>query len=413
MRIAAIYDIHGNLPALEAVIQDIRDANVDQVVVGGDVIPGPMPRETLTCLLDLDLPVQFIQGNGEGVVLAEMAGADTGTLPEQVREAVRWVAQQLHPEHERLLLGWPKTLRVEIHGLGEVLFCHATPRSDTEVFTRLTPEDGVLPAFAGVSAGVAICGHTHMQFDRMIGRIRVVNAGSVGMPFGEPGAYWVLLGPDVQLRHTPYDLTAAAERIRGTNYPHAREFAAHEVLQPRSETETLELFAGAELKASPNAAAPGSGMGTGNEREGGSGEPLREVADAQHEKAEELREVAEQQREAAEEVRQTEEGLRQFAEGIRTDAEASRLAAEETRVDAEQSRRNAEHVREMAEGVREAAEGVREATIEALDARDDAVAAAAALQDGLADQQRQLDELRATTAAMQRKAETPGPKTGT
>ena len=248
MRVAAIYDIHGNLPALEAVLQDIRQAGVDHIVVGGDVLPGPMPRETLACLQDLDIPVQFIQGNGDRAVLEQMAGTDTDTVPEQFREVVRWAARQLHPEHERLLASWPETARIEIHGLGEVLFCHATPRNDTEVFTRLTPEDRVRPIFEGLNVPVVICGHTHMQFDRMIGRIRVVNAGSVGMPYGEPGAYWLLLGPNVHLRHTAYDLTRAAERIRDTNYPQAQEFAAHDVLQPRSEREALEVFAKVELK---------------------------------------------------------------------------------------------------------------------------------------------------------------------
>src|SRR5205807_7230467 len=248
MRVAAIYDIHRNRPALGAVLQDIRQAGVNHVVVGGGVILGPMPRETLTCLLDLDIPVQFIQGNCDREVLAQMAGTETGTVPEQFREVVRWVAQQLHPEYERLLANWPKTLRVEIRGLGEVLFCHATPRSDTEVFTRLTPEDRLLPVFEGLNAPVVVCGHTHMQFDRTIGRVRVVNAGSVGMPFGEPGAYWLLLGPDVQLRHTPYDLAKAAERIRDTKYPQAQDFAARNVLQSPSEGETLEAFTRVELR---------------------------------------------------------------------------------------------------------------------------------------------------------------------
>lgn len=248
MRVAALYDIHGNLPALEAVLQDIRQAEVDHVVVGGDVVPGPMPRETLACLLDLDIPVQFIQGNGDRVVLARMAGRESSEVPEQFREVIRWVAQDLDPEHERLLTSWPKTLRVEIRGLGEVLFCHATPRSDTEVFTRLTPEDRLLPVFEGLNVPVVVCGHTHMQFDRTIGRIRVVNAGSVGMPFGEPGAYWLLLGPNVQLRHTPYDLAKAAERIRDTKYPHAHDFAARNVLQPPSEGEILEGFTKVELR---------------------------------------------------------------------------------------------------------------------------------------------------------------------
>jgi putative phosphoesterase len=247
MRIAAIYDIHGNLPALEAVLQDIHQAGVDSVVVGGDVVPGPMPRETLLALLDLDIPVQFIQGNGEVAVLAQRAGKDPG-VPEQFRDIVRWVAEQLHPEDELSMAAWPKTLRVQVPGLGEVLFCHATPRNENEIFTRLTSEDLLLPVFAGLDVPVVVCGHTHMQFDREVGGIRVVNAGSVGMPFGEPGADWLLLGPDVQLRRTPYDLAEAAERIRATRYPLAREFAANYVLQPPSELEMLEVFARGELK---------------------------------------------------------------------------------------------------------------------------------------------------------------------
>jgi putative phosphoesterase len=247
MRVAALYDIHANLPALEAVLQDIRHAEVDRVVVGGDVLPGPMPRETIACLLDLDMPVQFIQGNGDREVLAQRA-TGTSNVPEQFREMMRWVAQQLHPEDEQLIASWPQTVRAEIRGLGEVLFCHATPRNDTEVFTRLTSEDRLLPVFEGLDVPVVVCGHTHMQFDRTIGRIRVVNAGSVGMPFQEPGAYWLLLGPDIQLRHTPYDLARAAERIRDTTYPHAEDFAARNVLQPPSEEETLEAFTRVELK---------------------------------------------------------------------------------------------------------------------------------------------------------------------
>jgi putative phosphoesterase len=247
-RVAAIYDIHANLPALEAVIQDIRQAGVEHVVVGGDVFPGPMPRETLTRLLDLDIPVQFIQGNGDREVLAQMAGTESSGVPEQFREVMRWNAQQLHPKDERLLASWPKTLRIEIRGLGEVLFCHATPRNDTEIFTRLTSEDRLLSVFEGLNVPVVVCGHTHMQFDRMIGSIRVVNAGSVGMPFGEPGAHWLLLGPNVQLRHTPYDLAKAAGRIRDTKYPQAQDFAARNVLQPPSEGETLEAFTRVELR---------------------------------------------------------------------------------------------------------------------------------------------------------------------
>ena len=161
---------------------------------------------------------------------------------------MRWNAQQLVPEDERLLASWPSTLRLEISGIGRVLFCHATPRNDTEVFTRFTPEDRLSPIFEGLNAALVICGHTHMQFDRTIGKVRVVNAGSVGMPFGKPGAYWLLLGPDIELRHTSYDLGQAAERIRNTSYPEAEDFATHNVLQPPSEREMLELFSKTELK---------------------------------------------------------------------------------------------------------------------------------------------------------------------
>ena len=247
MRVAAIYDIHGNLPALEAVIEDVRRQGVNQIVIGGDVVPGPMPRETLACLLELDIPVQFIQGNGEVAVLAQRAGTDSG-VPAQFRESVRWNAKQLEAEEEQLLTAWPDTVRLEIGGLGEVFFCHATPRSKTEIFIRTTPQERVLPAFAGVGQPMVICGHTHMQFDRTIGNLRVINAGSAGMPFGKPGAYWLLLAGDVELRRTPYDLASAAQRIQETNYPQANEFAARNVLQPPTEAQMLEAFAKVELR---------------------------------------------------------------------------------------------------------------------------------------------------------------------
>jgi predicted phosphodiesterase len=246
MRVAAIYDIHGNLPALEVVLGEILRSDVDHIVVGGDVLPGPMPRECLDCLNGLDIPVHFILGNGEVAVLAERAGTDPG-IPEQAREAVRWTAQQLRPEDEQWIAGWPKTLRLEIEGLGNVLFCHATPRNENECFTRLTPEDRLLPIFEGLGASLVVCGHTHMQFDRMIGQTRVVNAGSVGEPFGESGAYWLLPGPDVQLRCTSYDLTKAAELIRATQYPQAQE-SAEGILHPPAESKMLELFGKNELR---------------------------------------------------------------------------------------------------------------------------------------------------------------------
>lgn len=248
MRIAALYDIHGNLPALEAVVLEIRRVGVDLIVVGGDILPGPMPRETMACLESLDVPVQLIHGNGDREVLAAISGTETLTLPAQALEAIRWTARQLRPGDERVLAGWPATVRLDVDGVGAVLFCHATPRNDTDIFTRLTPEDRLLPIFEAVDTPVVVCGHTHMQFDRFVGRTRVVNAGSVGMPFQEPGAYWLLLGPGVEFRYTRYDLRDAAERIRATSYPQAEAFAARNVLQTPSEGEMLKVFTETALR---------------------------------------------------------------------------------------------------------------------------------------------------------------------
>jgi putative phosphoesterase len=247
VRVAAIYDIHGNLPALEAVLDEIRQSGVDSIVVGGDVLPGPMPRETLQRLLDTRIPLHCIYGNGEVAVLEQMAGRDPVAVPETHRSVIRWTAEQLDAEHRRWLSAWPKTLRVEVQGLGEVLFCHATPRNENEIFTTWTPEERLLPIFEGLGAALVVSGHTHMQFDRRIGTTRVLNAGSVGMPFGKPGAYWLLLAGSVEFRHTLYDLTGAAERIRASTYPQAEAFAAQNVLQPPSQDEMLKVFTRAEL----------------------------------------------------------------------------------------------------------------------------------------------------------------------
>ena len=249
MRVAAIYDIHGNLPALEAVLQEIRQEKVDHIILGGDVLPGPMPRETLDRLRNLDAPAHFVYGNGEVAVLQEMSGKEPASVPQTFRPIIRWTAEQLHPEHQQWLSTWPKTVTLEIAGLGSVLFCHATPQNENDIFTRLTPDDRLTPLFEGLDAATIVCGHTHVQFDRKIGPTRVVNAGSVGMPFGKPGAHWLLLGPNIQFRHTTYDLANAAERIRSTAYPQAHDFAARNILNPPTEQEMLEIFTRVELPA--------------------------------------------------------------------------------------------------------------------------------------------------------------------
>jgi predicted phosphodiesterase len=244
MRIAALYDVHGNLPALEAVLAELAELAVDRIVVGGDVIPGPMPRRCLAVLRALPEPVDFIRGNGENDVLATLDGGSVERVPDPVRGLLRWTAEALDAEDIGFLRGWGQTARLDIAEPGSVLFCHATPDSDANIFTRRTPDERVRSLLGSADADVVVCGHTHMQFDRRIGDVRVVNPGSVGMPFGEPGAYWALLGPGVQLRRSAYDLDEAARRIRESDYPPADEFADRYVLDPPGEEEMLDLFDG-------------------------------------------------------------------------------------------------------------------------------------------------------------------------
>jgi len=256
-RVAVLNDIHANVPALDAVLDDVRGADVEAIVLGGDVLPGPMPIETLDRLRDLIVPVHAVYGNGELAMLAQLDATDpdavtywgtTGgaTLPDKYKEWVRWNARQLRSTDVQWLRTWPLTLRLEIAGVGGVLFCHGTPTSETDAFTRTTPEEVLRPLFDGLGVSCVVCGHTHMQFDRTIGATRVVNAGSVGCPFGRTGADWLLLDAGVQLRHTEYDLVTATTQMRATSFPGAEEFA-NTVQNPPPETVMIEAFARASF----------------------------------------------------------------------------------------------------------------------------------------------------------------------
>jgi predicted phosphodiesterase len=247
MRIAALYDIHGNLPALEAVLADVRAARADCIVAGGDVVVGPMSRDAIACLLECGIETRFVLGNCEVAVLDEIAGR-VPAVPPAIRPRIRATADQIEREFVDLIAGWPKTIRLTVDGIGETLFCHGTPRDENEIFTERTAEERLRPLFDPLRVPLVVCGHTHMPFDRQVGATRVVNAGSVGMPFGPPGADWVLLGPRVEPRRTSYDLDAAAARIRASDYPDAEAFAATSVLQPPSAAQMLDLFTPAELR---------------------------------------------------------------------------------------------------------------------------------------------------------------------
>jgi putative phosphoesterase len=189
MPIATLYDVHGNIRALEAVLQEIPDDAV--IVVGGDVAVGPHPSETLERLRSLGDRVRWVRGNAD----RELTPGEPGLAPEGALEPVR---AKLTDEQIAFLHGLPPTVQI-----GRVLFCHATPRNDVDFFTVLTPEHRVAPLFADVDADIVVCGHTHMQFDRMIAGKRVINSGSVGMPYEDaPGAYWTL---DLEHRRTEYE----------------------------------------------------------------------------------------------------------------------------------------------------------------------------------------------------------------
>lgn len=243
MRVAALYDIHGNLPALEAVLDEVRSSGVDELVIGGDVLPGPMPRACVERLFNLSLPVRFIRGNGDREAVAHRAGGGTTTLPDSVRHVLRWSGAQLDDAVAHSIAAWPLVMSMEIGGVGPVLFCHATPRNDTEIFTKETPDAVLHPVFRGVKEPTIVCGHTHMPFDRRVSDWRVVNAGSVGMPFGDPGAYWLLFSErGITWKRTRYDLEAAAARVRATDYPQAEEFASVNVLNPPAEASMLETL---------------------------------------------------------------------------------------------------------------------------------------------------------------------------
>jgi putative phosphoesterase len=222
LRIAALYDLHGNLPALEAVLAEAADA--DLIVAGGDVVGGPFPGETIERLRAEGDRVRWLRGNAERELVEQPPPREAGPPP---GEFDRLLAA-LTDEQVEFLYGLPERVELELPGLGHVLFCHATPHNDLDIVTPLTPDERLRRILEGVRADVVVAGHTHIQEDRRVGGVRWVNAGSVGMPYeDEPGAYWALLGPDVELRRTEYD----AARLGGYEYPQASRQEAAEYFE--------------------------------------------------------------------------------------------------------------------------------------------------------------------------------------
>lgn len=243
MTLAALYDIHGNLPALVAVLNELTKIKPDLVIIGGDVLLGPLPKQCIELLENCPFQVQYIKGNCDDAVLDHIDNKPPQNLPEKVIDDIRWTAQQLDNSQIESIRNWSKILNFELDPIGKILFCHATPRNNIEIFTKLTPTEKLLPVFEKTGADVVICGHTHMQFDINVGEARILNAGSVGMPFADPGAYWLLIdGSEIQLKQTEYDYKRAADLISKSNYPFAEDFAENNVLNPPMEALMLERF---------------------------------------------------------------------------------------------------------------------------------------------------------------------------
>jgi predicted phosphodiesterase len=246
VRVAALYDIHGNDAALAAALAEIEGLAVDLIVIGGDLAGGPFPGATVEAVRALGDLAVTIRGNGERELVESRLRLDAGSErvdPGDVWSTrTHWAAGRLGRDQLEWLGSLPPLAVADVDGLGDVLFCHGSPRSDEEIVTALSSEHRIAPMLAGVSQSTVVLGHTHVQFDRVVGTSRLVNAGSVGLPYeGEAAAFWALLGPDVELRRTSYDVSATAARVLASGIPGAEEYADG-LVNPPGAAEASEFF---------------------------------------------------------------------------------------------------------------------------------------------------------------------------
>jgi predicted phosphodiesterase len=241
--VVVLSDVHGVLPALTAVLAEPDVAAAELIVLTGDIATGPQPVQTLDLLLSLGGRVRWVSGNCERELLT--AVKEPAAAPPDGITA--WAAAQLRADQVELLDRLPTSVTLDVRGLGEVLFCHATPRDDEE-FVLV---DSSLDRWADVlddAPDTVVCGHTHMPYLRLADRRTIVNPGSVGMPYGTTGAHWALLGgadgPAIQLRRTHYDRAAAADAIEAEcDFPDIAEWTAFYLRDPVSDTEAMATFA--------------------------------------------------------------------------------------------------------------------------------------------------------------------------
>lgn len=241
--VAVLSDIHGVLPALEAVLGEADVAGADRVVLTGDIAAGPQPVAVLECLRDLGEQAVWVRGNADRALVA-LARGGTIDIPDPI---VPWAAEQLGDDHVDLLSRLPYPMTLPVEGFGDVLFCHGTPRDDDEVVlvdTRLDRWADVLGELPD-RIGTVVCGHTHMPFVRLAHGRQIVNPGSIGMPYGRPGAHWALLaGGAVTLRRTEFDTDRACARIAAESpYPEAAAWADYFLHARATDAEALTTFA--------------------------------------------------------------------------------------------------------------------------------------------------------------------------
>jgi diadenosine tetraphosphatase ApaH/serine/threonine PP2A family protein phosphatase len=199
--------VHGNLPALEAVLADARPAGVSRWILGGDyALFGGWPAETVARLRELE-PALWIRGNGERWTDDPVAAPDQPVVQDAIQAARAVLGEELVAH-----LG-----RLPAHaGDADTLICHGSPISDVRSFSPEPAEDDE-ELMAGVTPARIVFGHTHMPFRRTAGAVELVNPGSVGMPFdGDPRAAYALVHPDgaVEHRRVAYDHLASAARVR-------------------------------------------------------------------------------------------------------------------------------------------------------------------------------------------------------
>jgi predicted phosphodiesterase len=227
VKVAALYDVHGNVHALEAVLAEV---DADVVLFGGDLASGPFPRETIELARSID-NATFVLGNADLL--------SSPSLSPEGDAARRWVEEQLDDEQISWLAGLPFSWRAD-----DTLYVHANPIDFQELVTERTPSERVAALLEGVAESRVVTGHVHIQFTRAIDGVEWIGVGSVGMPYADaPGAYWALVSPGgVEFRRTDYDLERAASAIRSSGHPMGAALADENVLSVPTVAEALAAF---------------------------------------------------------------------------------------------------------------------------------------------------------------------------